>query len=205
MFVDLQADRKRSRSGRSSSNDHDHDEGGHCEWNGIGDGNQRQYEEQCASMDAAHCGAWATDHQYDNNRCMWVPDSISEAVSSGTNAALGCVWDKTGCGLLCDEMKMATRCATLSHDQNVCESQIGRDYRCVWNHGEREQSMMDAVGSSLVDAMSEQISSADILLGLSLFVSMAFAVYQCYQWRCGHPDGYRKLPGVVGPGVSGLV
>ena len=233
MFVNLQADRKRTggggkssghSSGRSSghssgsgsgsgSSSREYDEDGHCEWNGVGDGNPKQYEEQCASMDSAHCGAWATDHGYDQNRCMWVPDSIRDAVAAGNlgiSSEIGCIWDMTGCSTDCDETKMTTRCATLNHDKEVCESQIGKDYRCKWSHGEdgKLKSLMSTVQSTwngMTGMMAEDVTSSDMLLGLSLLVSLVFALYQCYQWRCGGHDGYEKLQDVAGPGVPVLV
>jgi len=183
----------------SGSTDFD-DGDGHCEWNAVGEGAPREYEERCGSMDAAHCGAWAAD-----SHCMWVPDGISEAVASGTRLAVECQWDGTGCASQCDQKKMTTRCATLSHDQTVCESDIGREFRCVWSGRVGgvggEQSLVQAVG----EVLSEEISSADIVLGGTLFLATAFVVFQCHRWRCSKHHEYQKLPDVAGPAVAGFV
>jgi len=131
---------------------------------------------------------------------MWVPDTIQAAVSlsSHVNVDLGCVWDQAQCDH-CDSRKMQTRCALLSHDQAVCESQIGTDYRCVWA-AQNKAMMLDVVGT-VSAAMRQQITATDILLGLTLFVSVTFAVYQCYRWMCGPKEGYEKVPDTAGPGV----
>merc|ERR1719356_1317488 len=155
-------------------------------------------------MDFSRCGAWASDHGYDQNRCMWVPNSIRDAVAAGNSGissrapTFECIWDMTGCSADCDETKMTTRCATLSQDQDICESQIGKDYRCKWSHGEEQsQSLMDSVKSTVENTwrgiVDEDITSTDMLLGLSLFVSMVFAMYQCYQSKCGGHGEYEKL------------
>jgi len=139
---------------------------------------------------------------------MWVPDDIQNAVSMGNHKNLDCVWDETGCGMVCDENKMKIRCATLSHDKNVCESQIGRDYRCTWSTTQDVSlsSLMDSVRSTLKGIMDdEDVASTDILLGFSLFVSMSFALFQCYKWRCHKNGEYEKLPDEMGPGAPVLL
>ena len=124
-----------------------------------------------------------------------------DAGNSGTSSEIGCIWDMTGCSADCDETKMTTRCAAMNHDKDVCESQIGKDYRCKWSHGEGQtqssMSVMDSVKSTVKNTWSgivdEDITSTDMLLALSLFVSMVFAMYQCYQSKCGGHGEYEKL------------
>jgi len=90
---------------------------------------------------------------------------------------LGCIWDQTGCAAGCDEDVMDQRCDRMSHDQEMCEGEIGVFNRCVWSHGASSQLNVDIHFSDIGED-----STVDILLIVAGVVTAMFIIQQIYKW-----------------------
>jgi len=90
---------------------------------------------------------------------------------------LGCIWDQTGCAAGCDEQVMDQRCDRMSHDQEMCEGEIGVFNRCVWSHGSNSHMNVDIHFSDIGED-----STVDILLIVAGVVTAMFIIQQFYKW-----------------------
>jgi len=90
---------------------------------------------------------------------------------------LGCIWDLTGCAAGCDEQVMDQRCDRMSHDQEMCEGEIGVFNRCVWSHGSDSHMNVDIHFSDIGED-----STVDILLIVAGVVTAMFIIQQFYKW-----------------------
>merc|ERR1711951_138748 len=89
----------------------------------------------------------------------------------------GCIWDLTGCAAGCDEQVMDQRCDRMSHDQEMCEGEIGVFNRCVWSHGSDSHMNVDIHFSDIGED-----STVDILLIVAGVVTAMFIIQQFYKW-----------------------
>jgi len=90
---------------------------------------------------------------------------------------LGCVWDQTGCANGCDMEAMDMRCDRMSHDQEMCEGEVGEFNRCVWSHGSNSHMNVDIHFSDIGED-----STVDILLIVAGVVTAMFIIQQFYKW-----------------------
>jgi len=73
---------------------------------------------------------------------------------------------------------METRCDRMSHDQEMCEGDIGAFNRCTWSHGSNPHVM--AVDIQFGDFGED--STVDILLIIAGVVTALFAIQQLHRW-----------------------
>jgi len=103
------------------------------------------------------------------------------------SARLGCIWDQTGCSNGCDMEAMDARCDRMSHDQDLCEGEVGQFNRCQWSHGENSHMNVDIHFADIGED-----STLDILLIVAGVVTTLFIIHQFYRWRRNRE--YKKLP-----------
>jgi hypothetical protein len=94
---------------------------------------------------------------------------------------LGCIWDQTGCSNGCDMEAMDKRCDRMSHDQEMCEGEIGQFNRCQWSHGGNVHSMSNLNVDVNFSDFGED-STLDILLIIAGVVTAVFIIQQFYRW-----------------------
>merc|ERR1712241_295628 len=133
------------------------------------------------------------------NRCVWYhgEDSKDSSHESKHNSKdmkedieprLGCIWDQTGCANGCDMEAMDQRCDRMSHDQEMCEGEIGAFNRCVWSHGSNSHMNVDIHFSNIGED-----STVDILLIIAGVVTAVFIIQQFYKWWRNRE--YKKVQG----------
>lgn len=104
---------------------------------------------------------------------------------------LGCIWDETGCASGCDVNAMETRCGRMSHDQEMCEGEIGAFNRCLWSHGDNPHMSNLNVDVHFSDFGED--STLDILLIIAGVVTAVFVTQQVYRWWRNRE--YKKVRG----------
>jgi len=104
-------------------------------------------------------------------------------------ARLGCIWDQTGCAAGCDMEAMDARCDRMSHDQELCEGEIGQFNRCTWSHGSNAHMNVDIRFADIGED-----STLDILLIVAGVVTTLFIIHQFYRWFRNRD--YHKLQGL---------
>merc|ERR1712173_585051 len=117
-----------------------------------------------------------------------------EVVDDGAESAIpgaDCVWDGTGDEV--DALSMNQLCSLYTESECI-SSQNGKSKgRRLWkgkmhsktskfhtNVDDNRNGMVD--GFSVSKVMSMQFSTFDVVLGTAFFATLAFAVYQVYQW-----------------------
>lgn len=120
-----------------------------------------------------------------------------EAVEDVEASAAGadCVWDGTGDDV--DAASMNSVCALYTESECISSMNGKSKGRCTWRgkmHSkmskmhvnvdvEEADSREEMVAGWTVDkVMKLQFSTFDVLLGSALFATLAFAIYQLYQW-----------------------
>lgn len=133
-------------------------------------------------------GSHSHSHSQSQSRSQFHSQSLSHSGSvshdSGDSAVierLGCVWDQTGCANGCDQEAMDKRCDRMSHDQAMCEGEIGQFNRCRWSHGANPHSAAN-LNADVHFADFGEDSTLDILLIIAGVVTAVFIIQQLYRW-----------------------
>lgn len=180
-----------------------------CVWDGTGchgDCDTKTMEDRCNkySHDKDLCEGDVGKY----NRCIWShggntavqADEVQMEVMMSHDSRemkqeeipqrLGCIWDQTGCSNGCDMEAMDARCDRMSHDQEMCEGEVGAFNRCTWSHG--------ASGAQMnVDIRFADIGEdwrLDVLLIVAGVITTLFIIHQLYRWIARNRE-YKKLQG----------
>jgi len=204
-------ERSRSSSHSAESADVDSPKLG-CVWNGDGchDGcDPEAMSARCHRMD--HDQESCEGELGAEDRCEWshganvvvLAEVEMEAMARGSSeeseprpasreeeeveeVPMGCVWDLSGCANGCDADLMQSRCKKMSHDQAMCEGEIGAFNRCKWSHGGNSHFNADVEFGDL-----REDSTVDILLIVAGVVTAVFAIQQIY--RCSKNWEYKEI------------
>jgi len=180
-----------------------------CVWDGTGchgDCDTKSMEDRCSryNHDKDLCeGDVGQDYRciwsHDGNTVVQADEVEMEAMMSHDSREmkqeeipqrLGCIWDQTGCSNGCDMEAMDARCDRMSHDQEMCEGEVGAFNRCTWSHG--------ASGAQMnVDIRFADIGEdwrLDVLLIVAGVITTLFIIHQLYRWIARNRE-YKKLQG----------
>jgi len=180
-----------------------------CVWDGTGchgDCDTKTMEDRCNKYSHDKDLCEGDVGQY--NRCIWShggntavqADEVQMEVMMSHDSRemkqeeipqrLGCIWDQTGCSNGCDMEAMDARCDRMSHDQEMCEGEVGAFNRCTWSHG--------ASGAQMnVDIRFADIGEdwrLDVLLIVAGVITTLFIIHQLYRWIARNRE-YKKLQG----------
>jgi len=146
------------------------------------------------------------DHPMDGSSPLIRLSPPSVDVVADANKVGVCVWNGLGCNtgdgvngvfMGCDSSKMISRCAKLGGA--ACEGDQGELYRCYWDRGgereaapkgerteaERLEMEMDSAVLAVADL---EVTAGDVLLAVTVLLTMAVAGYQLYSWCDGKKE-----------------